>query len=720
MRRGGGADGGAGPILGRPTVDRPILDRLLALRGIAGEEGERFLKPSIMHLGHPVEMPGMRAASEAICEAVREGRRIAIYGDYDADGVMASTILWHLVRALGGAEPQVYIPHRIEEGYGLNRGALEQLARDGAALVVTVDCGVAAPDEAAYARELGLDLVITDHHEPRADGRLPEARAVVHPRIEGAAGFGELCGAAVAWKLAWMTLEHWHGIARERVDEPRRARLPDVHSRALLHWLAFAAVGTVADIVPLVGENRAIVAQGLPLVHRTGNAGMDALLAEARLDGARVDAEAVAFQLAPRINAAGRMRHASLAAELFTSADARQAAARARELSRLNDQRRRDDRAIFEVALARVESRLAGPAIVEGKPGAAPRGIVLWDDGCDTRAEPTSGSSGCRDANGAGDGSSSCRSRRSPAHAPENVSVEPSNDDVETLDARRTEERAKGKTKGRAKGKSASRPKAGSSPGQGTLFPELEDSAVQDVPQDSPEGAEAEKRTPWSLGIVGIVCSKLVERFACPAVLLTRSHDGFRGSGRSVDGIDLHGILESCSEHLTHFGGHAMAAGMGVADVAALERFEAAFVARCDAELSRLGEQKLPLEIDAEATIGELDLGSVLELERLAPFGRDNPRPAFLLRDLEVTQVKPMGADGSHLSLMVRDGEARHGRFLRLVRMRGGAWAEALSPGMRVDAVIEPKINEFRGERNVEGVLLDLAPAGEVRIGETT
>jgi single-stranded-DNA-specific exonuclease len=609
MRRGGGADGGAGPILGRPTVDRPILDRLLALRGIAGEEGERFLKPSIMHLGHPVEMPGMRAASEAICEAVREGRRIAIYGDYDADGVMASTILWHLVRALGGAEPQVYIPHRIEEGYGLNRGALEQLARDGAALVVTVDCGVAAPDEAAYARELGLDLVITDHHEPRADGRLPEARAVVHPRVGGAAGFGELCGAAVAWKLAWMTLEHWHGIARERVDEPRRARLPDVHSRALLHWLAFAAVGTVADIVPLVGENRAIVAQGLPLVHRTGNAGMDALLAEARLDGARVDAEAVAFQLAPRINAAGRMRHASLAAELFTSADARQAAARARELSRLNDQRRRDDRAIFDDAVARVESRLAGPAIVEGKAGAAPRGIVLWDD---------------RDEDG------------------------------------------------------------------------------------------------WSLGIVGIVCSKLVERFACPTVLLTRSHDGFRGSGRSVDGIDLHGVLESCSEHLTHFGGHAMAAGMGVADVAALERFEAAFVARCDAELARLGEQKLPVEIDAEATIGELDLGSVLELERLAPFGRDNPRPAFLLRGVEVTQARTMGADGSHLALMVREGGARGGRFLRLVRMRGGAWAEALSPGMRVDAVIEPKINEFRGERNVEGVLLDLAPAGEVRIGETT
>ncbi|MFM1822231.1 MAG: Single-stranded-DNA-specific exonuclease RecJ, partial [Planctomycetota bacterium] len=465
-----------------------LLDRILAIRGIAAGERETFLKPSLAQMGHPSEMPGMRAAAEAFLEAVREGRRIAIYGDYDVDGVMASTILWHLAGALGAEPPQVYIPHRIEEGYGLNRGALERLREDGAELVVTVDCGVAAPDEAAYARELGLELVITDHHEPRGDGRLPEARAVVHPRVLGASGFGELCGAAVAWKLAWMTLEVWHGIARERPDEPQRARLPEVHRRALLHWLAFAAVGTVADIVPLVGENRAIVAGGLPLVHLTGNAGMDALLAEARLEGARVDAEAVAFQLAPRINAAGRMRHASLAADLFTSADAREAAARARELSRLNDQRRRDDRAIFEDAVGRVESRLgvAGlvksglvksglvesslveSSLIESKPAktaksaTAPRGIVLWDD---------------REEDG------------------------------------------------------------------------------------------------WSLGIVGIVCSKLVERFACPTVLLTRAHDGFRGSGRSVDGIDLHGILESCSEHLTHFGGHAMAAGMGVADLAALERF---------------------------------------------------------------------------------------------------------------------------------------------------
>ena len=590
MRRGNGA--GDAPAA--------LFDRILALRGIEGDGRRAFLEPSLLTLGYPTEMPGMRAAADAFVEAVRKGRPIAIYGDYDVDGVMASTILWHLAGALGAEPPQVYIPHRIEEGYGLNRGALERLKADGAELVVTVDCGVASPDEAAYARELGLDLVITDHHEPRGDGRLPEARAVVHPRVGDAAGFGELCGAAVAWKFAWMTLEVWHGIARERSDEPQRARLPDAHKRALLHWLALAAVGTVADIVPLVGENRTIVAKGLPLIHLTGNAGMDALLDEARLAGARVDAEAVAFQLAPRINAAGRMQHASLAAELFTSADRAQAAGRARELTRLNDERRRRDKEIFDDALARVEVKTPRAE------GALPRGIVLWDDRTDGG---------------------------------------------------------------------------------------------------------------WSLGIVGIVCSKLVERFACPTILLTRSHDGFRGSGRSIEGVDLHGVLESCREHLTHFGGHAMAAGMGVADEEALARFERAFIGHCDAELARLGEQKLALAIDAEASIGELDLETAVRLEELAPFGRDNPRPAILVRGVEVTKVEAMGREGAHLSLHVRDGGARDGRFLRLVRFKAAEWIGAIGKGSRVDLVLELKINEFRGKREVEGTLLDLAPEGAARIG---
>ncbi|MDX2148406.1 MAG: single-stranded-DNA-specific exonuclease RecJ [Planctomycetota bacterium] len=576
----------------------PLVERVAATRGLRGEAFGAFLHPELTHLHDPSLMPGLEAAAERLVAAVRSGERIAIYGDYDVDGISAAAILFHLIRALRpDADVVTYVPHRLEEGYGLNAEALCTLAREGARVIVSVDCGVTArvPAEALRSLAPDVDLIITDHHNlPANADQLPPAFAVVHPRLADLPGFagagdsrypfGELCGAGVAYKLAWRLATLWCGT--QRVTPELR--------RLLLELLALASMGVVADVVPLVGENRVLARFGLGRIRGSTLPGLRELVDVSGLGNERVDAADVGFKLGPRINACGRLGHAREALELLTTATPERAREIAEMLTKRNNERRNIEKRIFEQACEMVQS--AGMHLADR------RGIVLAHDD-------------------------------------------------------------------------------------------------------------------WHPGVVGIVCSRLVERFHRPAILLKRDAECCHGSGRSIDGFSLHGAIESCREHLLSFGGHDMAAGLKVrAD--ALEAFAAGFIDRCNAgiDASRLCPEHC---FDADAALPELTLEALDQLERFAPFGRENPGVTLRVRGVRVaTRPELLGSTGRHVAFHV----AHQGRVVRVLgwdmagtlaeadRQRG---APALSLNDTIDVLLTPEINAFRGTRSVQGTLLDFAPARE-------
>ncbi len=338
----------------KPTPPGPplgIAGRVLAARGLRGEEASRFCAPSLTEMHNPSRMPGLERAADRLLQAIEGGERVVIYGDYDVDGVSATAILWHTIRAIDpdattSGRVRTYIPHRLDEGYGLNADALRRFADEGTRVVVSVDCGITAREEARVARDAGLDLIITDHHTPPADAcDLPDAFALVHPRIAEGYPFGELCGAGVAFKLAWRlaTLEN----GSDRVKPAMR--------RVLLDNLALAGLATIADVVPLVGENRVIAKQGLARVKHTDLIGLSALVEASGLDGQDVGSEEAGFVLGPRLNACGRMGHAAEAVELLTTDDHTRAQELANALDRHNRSRREMERRIFEEACVRAE-----------------------------------------------------------------------------------------------------------------------------------------------------------------------------------------------------------------------------------------------------------------------------------------------------------------------------------------------------------------------------
>jgi len=325
----------------------PIVARLLAARGLTdAADVKAFLAGTMADLRDPDLLPGVAAAADRILAAARAGRRIVVYGDYDADGMCATAILMSCLEALD-ANAAWYVPDRLEEGYGLNAAALSTLAGQGASLVVTVDCGIASVAEARHARDLGLDLIITDHHS-FAD-TLPEASVLVHPRLPGTAyPFGELCGAGVAFKLAWAIATRASGAKQVT---PRLREM-------LFKGMGFAALGTVADVVPLLDENRIYVKHGLECLRKRGGPGIARLLALAKLDEkSQLESEDVAFRLAPRLNAAGRLGQAACGVELLTTADEARAASLATYLHELNARRETEERSIMLAATKQARER---------------------------------------------------------------------------------------------------------------------------------------------------------------------------------------------------------------------------------------------------------------------------------------------------------------------------------------------------------------------------
>lgn len=525
------ADERAGLALAqRLGLPEPVA-RALAARGIDEAAAEGFLEPSLREqLPDPDRLAGMAEAAARLAEAVRRGERLAVFGDYDVDGATSAALLQRFFRAVG-SEILVYVPDRLAEGYGPNSAALLGLRREGVELVVTVDCGITAYEPLQAAREAGLEVIVVDHHA--AEPRLPEATAVVNPnRLDDASGLGSLAAVGVAFLLVVavnraLRAAGWYGAGRA---EPN-----------LLQWLDLVALGTVCDVVPLTGLNRALVIQGLKVMARRGNAGLRALGEVAGLDE-RPGAYHLGFLLGPRVNAGGRVGEAGLGARLLATEDAAEAADIAARLDAWNRERRVIEAQVLEQALGQLA---AGPE---------PDGLVFV----------------------AGEG--------------------------------------------------------------------------------------------WHPGVIGIVASRLKERFGLPALVLALQEDGLaKGSGRSVPGLDLGAAVLAARQAglLVNGGGHPMAAGLTVAvdGVAALRDF---LQPRLAAELSRL-DWRPALGFDGTLTPRGADGRLLRALERLAPFGAGNPEPRWALPNLRLVRADPVGAGAEHLR-MVAAGE--DGRRLKAIAFR--------------------------------------------------
>jgi single-stranded-DNA-specific exonuclease len=332
--------------LAKRTRLSPIVSQLLLNRGIAEPEAaQRFLQAPLNGLHPPELLPGVKQATDLLFDVAKSGQQICVYGDYDADGITGTAILWGCLRRLGAAKTEYYLPNRLEEGYGVNAEALRQIKSSGASVVVTVDCGIAGIDEADEARRLGLQLIVTDHHEPR--DRLPDAAAIVHPRLPGHTyPFGGLSGAGVALKLAWALA--MRACGSEKVTASFR--------EFLLDGVTLAALGTVADVVPLHDENRILVRHGLARLKQSGLVGLRALTEAAGLaEKSDLRASDVGFRLAPRMNAVGRLGCARLVVELLTTNSQTRAVDLARFLEKQNEDRQTLERQMLWQARELVE-----------------------------------------------------------------------------------------------------------------------------------------------------------------------------------------------------------------------------------------------------------------------------------------------------------------------------------------------------------------------------
>ncbi len=546
-----------------------LIAQVMHNRGLDDPDRIRaFLTPKLTDLHPPELLGGVTAAAERLSRAVRDGERICIYGDYDVDGMTGLAILYRCL-AMFGANVDYYVPHRLEEGYGVNAEAVGAIAADGTKLLVTVDCGITGNGPLGRAGDTDMDVIVTDHHAPGPE--LPDVLAVVHPALPGSTyPNADLCGAGVAFKLAWQLARVMCGS--DRVDEPTR--------NFLLEATSLAALGTIADVVPLVGENRILAVYGLKALAVTEHVGLRALLESARLTGEKLDAYHVGFRLAPRLNACGRMGHARLAVELLTRAEAPRCREIAAYLAQQNTDRQKIERAITEQA---AEMVLTGTSAASSN-----KAIVLAS-------------------------------------------------------------------------------------------------------------------TEWHGGVIGIVASRLMERFGRPTVLIAVGEDGAQGSGRSIPVFHMRDALAACAEHLTSFGGHAMAGGVRLS-ADRVESFAAAFRAYASRRLSDEDLQPV-LHIDAETTLGELSYGLVEQLERFAPFGRGNPRPTFSLRGVRMlTPPQRLGRGGGTLSVLLSDEQAR----IRCVGFGMGQLADRLAGIDRLDVAGSPVLNRYNGRVTVELHLRDV------------
>ena len=538
--------------LARALDAPPAVGHVLHNRGFdALEDARRFLSPALDDLHEPRLLLDMDRAVARIHAALTAGERLFVQGDYDVDGVTSTFLIVSVLRELGG-DVVHRIPHRTRDGYGLSLAAVEEARALGCRLIVTVDCGITALEAVAAARAAGIDTVVTDHHEPGA--RLPDAAAVVDPRRSDCPyPFKSLAGVGVTFKLAQALMHGRGGLER------------------LLPYLDVVALGTIADVVPLQDENRVLARHGLLRLQGTPRPGLAALIETAGLSGKRLTDGHIAFVLAPRMNAAGRMGHADQALRLLFARDRSEGMSLAESLEEENLRRRGFDESAGRDAAERVVNELGWPACAS---------ILLWSDA-------------------------------------------------------------------------------------------------------------------WHPGVLGIVASRLVERFQRPTLLVAIDGELGRGSGRSTGGLDLTRALDDCGALLRTWGGHAFAAGFTLSRERLpelRERFE-----QLVSERLTPGGTTPQLTLDADLTLGECDLALTDWMERLAPFGLENAEPTFRVRDVTVSTIARVG-DGKHLRLAVQDatgsGEA--------IGFGMGERAAELQRQRRCDLAFTPGRNDWMGQSRVQ------------------
>jgi len=544
-----------------------LLSAVLASRDVKTPEAAALFLDRERSLTYsPFLMKDMDKAAARIRRGLETGERMAVFGDYDVDGITSTVLLVDYLRLCGG-DCLKYIPRRIEDGYGLGKDALRSLREKGVTLVITVDCGITGVEEARYAREIGLDLVITDHHECK--DVLPEAIAVVDPRRPDCPyPFKHLAGVGVALKLVLAL-----GEAREEALFAR--------------YCALAAVGTVADVMRMTGENRTIVHRGLESIAHTDFLGLRALIHETGLTEKEITSVQIGFVLAPRINAAGRMGKAELAADLLLTNDPAQAEVLARQLCGLNRERQAVEQEIFAQA-------------------------------------------------------------------------------VEQID----------------------------------FLPEDQRSAL------------VLSSEVWHQGVVGIVASRLSEKYSCPSFMIHLQNGMGKGSCRSYGGFNLFAALESCSDLLVDFGGHELAAGFNIReeDIPAFrQRMNGCVRGFCNGEkpVSSL-DVDVSVRHAADITLEEIDA-----LSRLEPCGAGNERPVFALMGARVESLQNVGQN-RHLKLRLSKG----GCHFDAIFFSATAAECGVCAGMRVDAAFHLQINEFRGVSSVQLQLVDLRPAARPSVRE--
>lgn len=529
----------------------PIMARLLLQRGLNTPEAARdYLSASLTQLHDPMDLLDMDRAVARIRQAVAQGERITIFGDYDVDGVCATSVLMLYLRSLG-AQVDYYIPHRHKEGYGMNPSAIRTLAEGGAQLIISVDCGVTAAAEIALAYDLGMEAIVTDHHE--CPEKLPECCAVVNCKRPGQAyPFQGLCGAGTVGKV----VQALGGV------------------EAVRPYLDLLALATVADIVPLLDENRVLVKLGLEAM-ATPRVGLAALLQVAGLEG-RPSAGQLGFQLGPRINAGGRMDASGKSVELLTTEDPALAARIAQDLDDNNLARKQTEDTMLRQALSKVtrEVRLNET-----------RALVLWQDD-------------------------------------------------------------------------------------------------------------------WNSGVLGIVASRLVERFHRPVVLLAREEDGYHGSARSIPGVHLYQALCRCRNRFLRFGGHEQAAGMSV-EPEELEHF-AQELNRVLWEDYTAGDFVPQASYDLRATVGDMTLRLAEELEMLEPYGFGCPTPVFRLDGVAFDRMRSLGREHRHFQANVVGEEGQRADIIAFGRQPMEAYE---IDEQRYDVLVTLDLNVWRGKTSLRCML---------------
>lgn len=539
----------------------PITASVLVNRGIVSPDAvQKFFNPSLCDIPDPFLIPDMTAATERIARAITKQEKIAIFGDYDVDGITATALLTRFFMALG-INTLAALPDRQTEGYGLTENKVEELAANGARLIITVDNGTRATKAALAAARLGIDIVVTDHHD--ANGELPQVTALVNPERPGPPSHHKgLSGCGVAFMLALALRKSLRNLRILPAPEPN-----------LREHLDLVALGTIADVMPLTGINRILVRHGIDEIANSSKAGINALINISRTNILALTPDSIAFQLAPRINAAGRLGSANAALELMLTDDLDQAFKIASELDRANRERQKIEEGIIDEALSQIE---------HGDKSGEKAGFVLSSKG-------------------------------------------------------------------------------------------------------------------WHVGCIGIAAAKIARRFNRPSAIISLDSNPARGSARSIEGINLIDVLNSCGDLLVRFGGHAAAAGFTV-EKERLPDFQGRFDEICQ-RLIPPGQTQ-SLAVDAKVNLGDITDGLVEELARLQPFGTGNPEPVLVIDRIDIASRRTVGEN--HLRLRVRNKNLCCDAI-------GFRMADKINSGAKqVALAFMPEFNTWNGVKSVQLKLHDI------------